>query len=511
MIACLYVPEFSLAALLRTDPELRQCAMVAVEGEGARAVVRAASTQARERGIVAGMRVSQAMAIDGEVICRGVSPAVERAAQAALTDVADAHSPCVEDAEPGTVYLDTTGLENLLPPDPTATAKGSGGRSLESRMAAQLRRAADRIDLPARVGVASSRVAATLAARQGEAGWVIPSGEEWRFLAPLGVDLLAPSPHLSKTFSRWGIRTLGDLMGLPNGAVRARLGPEALELVRRARGEDPNPLRPRRAPLRFEESVALDYGLESLESFAFVLRGLLDRLTTRLQMRGFLCGDVDLALDLVDRGRDHRRVTIGAATNEVKVLLTFIRLQLESRPPSAPVESIRIEAAPERLRALQLDLFRPNGPAPERYSMTVARLSAICGADHVSHPVIADSHCPAAYGTASTSSPARPVALDADAVQRPLRVALRALRPPRQLEVFCLRDQLEFVRPHDGEERVCEGRVVHSAGPWRVQGEWWSETVYRRDYYDVQLSDGGVYRLFYDRRRSAWFTDGVYD
>jgi protein ImuB len=49
------------------------------------------------------------------------------------------------------------------------------------------------------------------------------------------------------------------------------------------------------------------------------------------------------------------------------------------------------------------------------------------------------------------------------------------------------------------------------AGPWRVQGEWWRDDPLHRDYYDVQLSDGAVYRIFYDPPRQGWFVDGVYD
>jgi hypothetical protein len=74
------------------------------------------------------------------------------------------------------------------------------------------------------------------------------------------------------------------------------------------------------------------------------------------------------------------------------------------------------------------------------------------------------------------------------------------------VEVFCARDRPEFVR---GENFA--GRVVHAAGPWRVQGEWWSEGTYARDYYDAQLSDGCVYRLYCEPGTQSWFVDGVYD
>jgi protein ImuB len=53
--------------------------------------------------------------------------------------------------------------------------------------------------------------------------------------------------------------------------------------------------------------------------------------------------------------------------------------------------------------------------------------------------------------------------------------------------------------------------VVSAAGPWRVQGEWWHDGAFARDYYDVQLSDGVLYRLYFDRRQEGWFVDGLYD
>lgn len=88
-----------------------------------------------------------------------------------------------------------------------------------------------------------------------------------------------------------------------------------------------------------------------------------------------------------------------------------------------------------------------------------------------------------------------------------VRLALRAFRPPVSVEVFKGRDSLEHVR---GAGRL-GGRVLHWAGPWRVRGEWWTDDPYAREYYDVELSDGGVYRLYRDVRSSTWVVDGVYD
>src|SRR5207245_2669749 len=45
--------------------------------------------------------------------------------------------------------------------------------------------------------------------------------------------------------------------------------------------------------------------------------------------------------------------------------------------------------------------------------------------------------------------------------------------------------------------------------PRRVAGEWWSDGAFARDYFDLELTDGGIYRCF--RENGRWFVDGVYD
>jgi protein ImuB len=80
------------------------------------------------------------------------------------------------------------------------------------------------------------------------------------------------------------------------------------------------------------------------------------------------------------------------------------------------------------------------------------------------------------------------------------------VRPPRAVEVFDNRGQPDFVR---GD--CLGGRVVELAGPWRLTGEWWTEERFARDYYDMSLSDGGVYRMYRDIKTAQWFVEGEYD
>jgi protein ImuB len=54
------------------------------------------------------------------------------------------------------------------------------------------------------------------------------------------------------------------------------------------------------------------------------------------------------------------------------------------------------------------------------------------------------------------------------------------------------------------------GAVADGAGPWRASGDWW-DVAWSREEWDVALVSGGLYRIFRDRLREAWFVEGELD
>jgi protein ImuB len=362
---------------------------------------------------------------------------------------------------------------------------------------------AERVGLAARAGVGSSMTVARLAALQAADGVeVVPAGAERGFLAPLPLARLAPDPDVAATLARWGVHRLGDLARLPVAEVATRLGPAGAALVRLARGEDERPLAPQPTGGAVEEAIGLEHALDNLEPLLFVLRGLLERALARIGLDGVGCARAGVALGLDDRSRDARELALAAPTRDVKTILTCLRVDLEARPPRAAVTAVTLTAVPERIRVTQLGLFTPPGPSPERLATTLARLAALCGADRVGAPAVVDSHRP---GLAGVAPFVLPVASPPDApASGECRLVVRAVRPPQPVEVFCSRGRPDFVRG-DG----LGGRVVAAAGPWRIAAEWWGDAPCARDYYDLELSDGGLYRCFAERE--SWFIDGVYD
>ena len=88
----------------------------------------------------------------------------------------------------------------------------------------------------------------------------------------------------------------------------------------------------------------------------------------------------------------------------------------------------------------------------------------------------------------------------------PIGLAVRALRPPLAASVRCVRGA-----PHWVQSALANGEVLRCAGPWRTTGQWWSESRYAFDYFDVQTADGSVFRLRRDLLREQWEIDAVFD
>ncbi|MGH7894359.1 MAG: hypothetical protein ACREQL_06800, partial [Candidatus Binatia bacterium] len=268
---------------------------------------------------------------------------------------------------------------------------------------------------------------------------------------------------------------------------------------------DERPLVPSQLADAAQESVALEHAIDNLEPLLFVLHGLALRAVDRLGLAGIGCATLGLALELDDRSRDVRTIPLVAPTRDVKTLLTCLRVELEARPPRAAIVKLTITAVPALIRATQLGLFMPPGPSPERLATTLARLGAMCGTGRMGTPVVIDSHRPGDAAVAPFTLPASTLPANGSG-ETSCCLVIRALRPPQPLEVFTERDAPSFVRGVG-----LGGRVVGAAGPWRVAAAWWDDAPVVRDYYDLELTDGGIYRCFRDRRSGEWFVDGTYD
>ena len=383
-LACFYVPLFPLAARLRSEPSLREEAIAVVEGNGGNAHVVAATRRARKKGILPAMTLAQARSIMPKLIARSRDAECERTAQEALIEVAESFSPRIEDAGNGMVFIDIDGMERHY--------------ASEEELAKAAILAADGVGLPARVGIAASKLAARVAAELPKSPVIVAPGEEATFLAPLPLARLSPEIEASTMLHRFGLTSIGDLARLPESDIASRLGEIGRELHWAARGIDPRPLTPRALPPEFREGMEVEWPLVALEPFLFIASAALDRLTKRMELQGFACKRIEMTLTLEPDGFDARGIDLPAPTRDVKTILTLLRLDLENKPPGAPVAGFMLTAHPDRPRRAQLSLFGPTAISPEKLATTIARLISILGEGRVGMPETVDGHLPERFG-----------------------------------------------------------------------------------------------------------------
>ncbi|HEX2831895.1 MAG TPA: DNA polymerase Y family protein [Thermoanaerobaculia bacterium] len=498
-IACFFVPLFPLAARLRSEPDLLNEALAIVEGNGNGAHIVAATRRARTKGIRPGMSLAQARALVPKLIARTRDLECERTAQEALYDVAESFSPRVEDAGEGVVYADITGMERHYPVEQPELA-----------LARSARHAADSIGLPARLGIAASKLAARVAAELPKSPTLVAPGKESEFLAPLPLTRLSPQLDAAATLRRWGIGSIGELATLPESEIASRLGELGRELHSAARGIDPRPLIPRPLPPEFREGMELEWPLVALEPFLFIASAALDRLAKRMELQGFSCKRLELTLTLEPDGFYSRAIDLPAPTRDVKTMLTLLRLDLEKTPPGAPVIGFTLVAHPDRPRRAQLSLFGPPALSPEKLATTIARLVSLLGDDRVGMAMAVDGHLPERFAIGDYAPPPPP-----DARRQPVKsralLAARVFRPPIPVEVI--------TRQHEGDLQIAaihgdgdlQGSVRISSGPWRIESAWWSDAPAAREYWDVELDRGGVYRVYQTEPSAEWFVDARYD
>jgi len=532
-IVCLHVSDFPLAALLRAEPALRGAPVLVFArrepGTGNREPLLACSPQARSAGVALGMPLVQARSLLPDAVVRAASAAQVRSAQAALLDVARSCSPLVAVEPTGEVCLDARGSAHRWPSE----------RNLASWLLARVEAAG----LEARVGIASTRFTALQAARIAgavdagislniastpwraaadkpppysllEAGTpirVVPPGEERAFLAALPLTALPASEELLSLLERFGISTLGQLAALPADGLERRLGPEGMRAWRLARGEDPRPLVATPEKERFLEETDLEYALERLEPLLFGLNGLAERLASRLEWRGMSARGLVLTLGIDPQGSDERFLELASPTLKTASWLGAAKLALEEKPPASPVCSLRLEARWVPARASQLDLFASQDKGAARLDDVLARIVSLVGPERAGSPRVVDSHRPEAFDVlpfVARTAIARTAPQSRPSAPWDRRLPVRAIRPAEPLEVQCQAGRPGRVSSRASSHAI-QGRVVRAAGPYRLQAEWWTELPLSRDYYEIELACGAVYRVFHEPETDQWYADGL--
>lgn len=257
---------------------------------------------------------------------------------------------------------------------------------------------------PVRAGTAGTRFAATIAALHAAPGapLLVPPGEDAASLADRSSALLTTDPDIRARLRRFGLRRIGAVADLPGSSLVARFGPAGALLSARARGEETDPFRPRRARERLALALPIEPAVEGLDPLRFVLRRLVVALAAQLTGRGLAADrailDLDLDLAFAPVGTPPRieveqRFPEPTADAEAVERLLFARLERE--PPPAAVARLALElrgTAPAT--GQQLPLFVPQAARSARLGWQLARLALAFGEDRVHRVQLTDPDAP---------------------------------------------------------------------------------------------------------------------
>jgi protein ImuB len=328
MIACLSVPGFELKAALRKTPSLALRPAVLAPEPGGEPLIGPVTAAAEAAGVRPRMRLGEALATCPRLVLVDPDPAAaEQAWEEIVRSLEDAGFT-VDSSATGIAYFDTRGVERLY-----------GG------LEPALRRALAAVGAAwdARIGAAGRRFAALAAASVAKAGQllVVRDEEIGRFLAPLPLTLLPLERQRYEELEALGVRRLGQLAGLPGGAVAERLGPDGRRAWSLARGGAAARVRGRRPPAELAETLEFPEAIGNELTLRRALGALIETALARPERRDRFVRKVALSAGLVGGGSWRRTLTLREPSTEAARIRVALAPKLVELP--GPVVELRIE------------------------------------------------------------------------------------------------------------------------------------------------------------------------
>ena len=470
---CLHFPDLPLAVFARADA---RTAPVVVSSVSHRPDVVAANDAARRRGIVPGLSIAAALALDSGIATHLRDERAEAHALKGIALWAGQWTPTISIESPASVLLEIAGglsyfggLEKLL------------GR-VDAGLAA--------IGFPAVVTTAPTAGAASLFARSGRAVVVEGRAECARRLAALPVALLESAQAALDTLSGLGVRTIGEMLALPRDGVARRFGQALLDEIDRALGTLLDPRPPFVPPERYHGQLELPAPVAEVEALLFGIKRLVVELAGFLHGRGM--GVTRLRCDLVHEDVAPTSIVLGlTATRQIEHIMNVLRERLAREELPGRVEAIRLvseEMAP--LGAKEGDFFPVASRGSEAGAQLIERLRARLGEAAVHALELRADHRPELSSGQTTMIGEVALAID--------NRGLSQLRP-----LWLLASP----RPLGADPAAAEVRLV--SGPERIETGWWDGNDVGRDYF-VGRSARGEALWLYREREGKWFVHGVF-
>ncbi|MDH5590859.1 MAG: DNA polymerase Y family protein, partial [Gemmatimonadota bacterium] len=177
------------------------------------------------------------------------------------------------------------------------------------------------------------------------------------FLAASPVHTLPVNGTMLQRLERLGIRTLKDLLALPEPALVAQFGEEGRSALAWAAGRRIDPVRPRRRPEPVRVSMDFPVPVGMVQTLHGSLDRLVERALSRPGRRGRSVVAVRLSARLEGGGSWTVDVVLREATTQQSRLAAHLKGKMAVSPPSGAVETLVLELTDFGSPTTQQDLF----------------------------------------------------------------------------------------------------------------------------------------------------------
>jgi len=510
-IACVLIPDFPLLVQSRNQPELSHMPVILAENPMSRSIVLYTNIHSAKDGVSSGMTVTQAKNVCPElcVLIRDVKKEHYKFEQ--LLRKLQNFGPLVEETKPGIAYLDVSGFKRTYPQ--------------EEKLAEKLISFVKMQGYPVKLGIAKTKFTSLVGSSISEiySYTIVCTGKEKEFLESQSIQLLPIDQDLYKTLFRLGIKTMGQLTLLPDQEVAERFGSEGVKLLKLTRGEDDEPLKPKKFDDGENQTKDLDSPLATQIGILFYVNSILEKQLSDLVQKGLACEKVLVILKTEDNNEIPIHLSLAQGNNQPKTFLNLFRLELEKIILSAPVKEIQVciqRTSP--VLSEQLNLYEKK--EGHHLNQILTQLKRILGNGSILSPQIVSSHKP--EGKAQFVPYASRKAKSSKESTKKERAYKKSLPDQREHHVGFSQNPISGFRlynpPKPATVRIENGLIkfviadswygeaVRQTGPWQISGEWWSEG-YNRDYFEIELSKGEQYLIFFDNSCQKWFLQGIFD
>lgn len=299
----IHIPTFPITLERLNCPELRERPVVVVPPQSDRALILAASSEARREGIFKGMAIGKALRFCPELTVLSPNPGLVEKGSMLLAKAVAEYTPVWEPSKPGHIYLDVTGTDRLW------------GRAKDT--ASRIRRdIKNRLSLPGAMGVAGNKMVSSIASRLLPSDGImdVDHGRESFFMAPLDVDYLPGVGHVRSRMllEELNISLVREIAVMNAGSLRVIFKQEAWVIHQRSIGVDPTPVLPPSSEPEVSDSITLDRDTNDDERLLGELYGLVEKCSQRLRRRGARPGRAELQIRYSDQIENNRKAPLAS-------------------------------------------------------------------------------------------------------------------------------------------------------------------------------------------------------